>query len=297
MEVNKQALGARIRELRKSHNMSMESLAEKVGASGKSTINSWEKGVTKPRPKFLSKLSEVLGVEKEFLEFGSPEQYIKSVVLDDFFSDASRLDGPFREYLKVKYPDYDQLVGSLRAGVENDYEKKYGYYEKKYGYFWSEDITLFEQFYIDASKAEKDGLSKLLADYMSGKSDSIIRNLGDSVYGRDELIIERVIEMLISDGIDPDFKGKSNKIKNRLRSFMKQSFMEQSSAIIGPGRKNFDETYKRISNLWAGELSERKILDYTYESLLMGILSDTMERIKELDNDHAKKVSKLDDLD
>ncbi|MGY0245528.1 helix-turn-helix domain-containing protein [Limosilactobacillus fermentum] len=77
MEVNKQALGARIRELRKSHNMSMESLAEKVGASGKSTINSWEKGVTKPRPKFLSKLSEVLGVEKEFLEFGSPEQYIK----------------------------------------------------------------------------------------------------------------------------------------------------------------------------------------------------------------------------
>ncbi|MEK1464795.1 helix-turn-helix transcriptional regulator [Limosilactobacillus fermentum] len=282
MEVNKQALGARIRELRKSHNMSMESLAEKVGASGKSTINSWEKGVTKPRPKFLSKLSEVFGVEKEFLEFGSPEQYIKSVVLDDFFSDASMLEGPFKEYLKVKYPDYDQLVGSLRAGVENDYEKKHGFY-------WIEDITLFDQFYIDASKAEKDGLSKLLADYISGNSDYIIRSLGDSVYGRDKLIIERVIEMLSLDGICLDFEGKSNKIKNCLRSFM-----EQSSAIIG---KNFDETYKQISNLWAGEFSERRILDHTYESLLMGILSDTMERIKELDNDHAKKVSKLDDLD
>lgn len=285
MEVNKQALGARIRELRKSHNMSMESLAEKVGASGKSTINSWEKGVTKPRPKFLSKLSEVLGVEKEFLEFGSPEQYIKSVVLDDFFSDASSLDGPFKEYLKVKYPDYDQLVGSLRAGVENDYEKKYGFY-------WIEDFTLFEQFSIDASKAEKDGLSKLLADYISGNSDSIIRNLGDSVYGRDKLIIERVIEMLRFDGNHLDFEGKSNRIKNCLRSFM-----EQSSTTIGPERKNFDETYKRIFNMWAGEFGERRILDYTYESLLMGILSDTMERIKELDNDHAKKVSKLDDLD
>lgn len=286
MEVNKQALGARIRELRKSHNMSMESLAKKVGASGKSTINSWEKGVTKPRPKFLSKLSEVLGVEKEFLEFGSPEQYIKSVVLDDFFSDASRLEGPFKAYLRVKYPDYDQLVGSLRAGVENDYEKKYGYYEKKYGYFW------FEQFLIDASKAEKDGLSKLLADYISGKSDSIIKNLGDSVYGRDKRIIERVIEMLSSDSIYIDFKGKSNKIKNYLRSFM-----EQSSVIVGPERKNFDETYKLISNTLAGKFSEGRILDYTYQSLLMDILSDTMERIKELDNDHAKKVSKLDDLD
>ncbi|TFZ14911.1 transcriptional regulator [Limosilactobacillus fermentum] len=254
-------------------------------ASGKSTINSWEKGVTKPRPKFLSKLSEVLGVEKEFLEFGSPEQYIKSVVLDDFFSDASRLDGPFKEYLKAKHPDYDHLVGSLRARVENDYEKKHGFY-------WVEDFTLFKQFSIDASKAEKDGLSKLLADYISGNSDSIIRNLGDSVYQRDELIIEIVIKMLRFEGNFLDFEGKSNRIKNCLRSFM-----EQSSTIIDPNEENFDETYKLISNMWAGEFGERRKLDHTYESLLMGILSDTMERIRELDNDHAKRVSKLDNLD
>lgn len=79
VEISRQALGLRIRSLRKDMGMRQEELAEKVGYSGKAMISSIERGTTGIEPSKLAKIAEVLGTTPAELCDGSQYQTTDSV--------------------------------------------------------------------------------------------------------------------------------------------------------------------------------------------------------------------------
>lgn len=80
MKIDKKQVGIRIHELRTQNNWSMEELANKIKASGKSTINEWEKGRTIPSKKFLEQLAKIFTVSTDYLNFGSFPQYVTKLL-------------------------------------------------------------------------------------------------------------------------------------------------------------------------------------------------------------------------
>lgn len=92
MKINKKAVGNRIFNLRKSKNLSMNELAKKIGAGGKSTINTWEKGVTLPRPSFLKSIASEFNVSVNYLKYGNLNNYLDDLVRNDLTSNSSILD-------------------------------------------------------------------------------------------------------------------------------------------------------------------------------------------------------------
>lgn len=89
MKIDKRQVGLRIKTLRHSKNMTLSDVAEMVHAKGKSTVNSWERGATLPRDKFMTKLCSLFGVSKNYILFGSLDDYLISLVLSDYISDDS----------------------------------------------------------------------------------------------------------------------------------------------------------------------------------------------------------------
>ncbi|MRI03749.1 helix-turn-helix domain-containing protein [Lactobacillus reuteri] len=92
MKINKKDVGSRILNLRKSKNLSMDDLAKKIGAGGKSTINTWEKGVTLPRPSFLKAIASEFNVSVNYLKYGNLNNYLDNLVRNDLSSESSILD-------------------------------------------------------------------------------------------------------------------------------------------------------------------------------------------------------------
>jgi Predicted transcription factor, homolog of eukaryotic MBF1 len=80
MKIDKKQVGIRIHELRTQNNWSMKELANKIKASGKSTINEWEKGRTIPSKKFLEQLAKIFTVSTDYLNFGSFPQYVTKLL-------------------------------------------------------------------------------------------------------------------------------------------------------------------------------------------------------------------------
>nr|WP_233448358.1 helix-turn-helix transcriptional regulator [Limosilactobacillus albertensis] len=92
MKINKKGVGNRIFNLRKSNNLSMDDLAGRIGAGGKSTINTWEKGVTLPRPSFLKAIASEFNVSVNYLKYGSLNNYLDDLVRSDLANNSSVLD-------------------------------------------------------------------------------------------------------------------------------------------------------------------------------------------------------------
>ncbi|MFB9768691.1 helix-turn-helix domain-containing protein [Lactiplantibacillus modestisalitolerans] len=80
MQINKQATGQRIHQLRQTAHLSMAELASAVGVAGKSTINDWEKGRTLPRAERLQRLANVLATTPDFLLHGSLSEYARAIL-------------------------------------------------------------------------------------------------------------------------------------------------------------------------------------------------------------------------
>lgn len=77
MKKDKIAIGKRIHDLRTSHNMSMEDLANSLGVAGKSTINEWEKGRSTPNKNNLKRLSDIFNVDSNYIIFGNLNNYLE----------------------------------------------------------------------------------------------------------------------------------------------------------------------------------------------------------------------------
>lgn len=73
-------IGLRINKLRKSKNLSMDAFAKQIGVAGKSTVNEWEKGRAIPSEQALEKIAKLGSVSKEYILYGSLQEYVKSVL-------------------------------------------------------------------------------------------------------------------------------------------------------------------------------------------------------------------------
>ncbi len=83
MDFEKELIAERIKSIRKEKRLSMEKFAELIGASGKSTVNEWEKARSIPSDEFLDKISEIGKVSKDFILFGSLEDYVQRVLFKE----------------------------------------------------------------------------------------------------------------------------------------------------------------------------------------------------------------------
>lgn len=101
--IDKIQLGLRLKTLRNKKNMTMNDVAVYVGASGRSTINSWEKGRTIPSKNSLEMLSKLYGLKTEKILYGDETSYINAIltyILDneDQYKD---INDKISKYLKI----------------------------------------------------------------------------------------------------------------------------------------------------------------------------------------------------
>ncbi|WAT24876.1 helix-turn-helix domain-containing protein [Aerococcus urinaeequi] len=77
MEIDKQAVGNRIRQIRQELKLSMEKFGKLIGDLPRSTVNNWERGINLPKTETLHQIAEVGHVTNEYLLYGDQEnQYI-----------------------------------------------------------------------------------------------------------------------------------------------------------------------------------------------------------------------------
>jgi transcriptional regulator with XRE-family HTH domain len=70
-DIDKEAVGKRIRALREALGISQQTLGERCGGASITTVNRWERGRSEPQ-RLLPKLAEVLGVKTDYLLYGEP---------------------------------------------------------------------------------------------------------------------------------------------------------------------------------------------------------------------------------
>lgn len=77
MEIDKQAVGNRIRQIRQELKLSMEKFGKLIGDLPRSTVNNWERGINLPKTETLHQIAEIGHVTNEYLLYGDQEnQYI-----------------------------------------------------------------------------------------------------------------------------------------------------------------------------------------------------------------------------
>lgn len=105
MKIDKKQVGIRIHELRTQNNWSMEELANKIKASGKSTINEWEKGRTMPSKKFLERLAKIFTVSTDYIKFGYFDEYLLNLTVKILETDPQpgKKLGNLTDFYYLKY--------------------------------------------------------------------------------------------------------------------------------------------------------------------------------------------------
>ncbi len=120
MKINKSQIGQRIQNLRQQTNLSMEDLANKVGASGKSTVNEWEKGRSTPNKEYLAKLSSFFGVSEDYIKFGEFKQYVFKVLENELKNENPKLQKSIEDYLNIGSNDYHGVMDALYTNEKYD---------------------------------------------------------------------------------------------------------------------------------------------------------------------------------
>lgn len=87
MKINKKEIGKRLKDLRKSKNLTQQELANIFSLAGSGTINNWEKGKSKPKDTkeqpFLTRYSEFFDVSKDWILYGSLNEYIQDILSEN----------------------------------------------------------------------------------------------------------------------------------------------------------------------------------------------------------------------
>lgn len=124
----KKEIGLRLLNLRKQKKLSMDEVASYVGVSGRSTINGWEKGRSVPKNEFLSKLSSLFNVSKEFILYGDIKHYVINIL--EYCLDNPREYNNLIENIK-KFKSYANGIDGYRKDNEfsiNNLSKDRGIY-------------------------------------------------------------------------------------------------------------------------------------------------------------------------
>lgn len=260
MKINKKEVGKRIHSLRESKNLSMEALAKLIGAGGKSTVNTWEKGVTLPRERYIKSLANALNVSIEYLEFGSLQHYLESLVLADISSEDSVLDAAIEQYLDVN-TDYLAFKNGFPVG----------HYPKG---------TTFEDIHKAAKESE-------LMEILSENYKDISKWLGHSLrYNNDAEILEKLKTWFISGANAGhwSFMGLSRLMRDGLEKWMPATMGMENDTV---------KEIKKDKTDYRSEWPDEKILDGIYQSKLMDWQIDALQKLSQLQDEYQKQLNEL----
>lgn len=98
MEIDKVAVGNRIREIRKGYNLTMEAFGKLISNTIKGTVNNWEKGVNLPNKVAMEKIAILGHISLSELKYGDLKDYLKNLLstvnditlTEDFFEQLTK---------------------------------------------------------------------------------------------------------------------------------------------------------------------------------------------------------------
>lgn len=258
VKIKKESVGQRIHDLRKSKNVSMEELAKKVGASGKSTVNTWEKGLTIPRAKYLESLADYFGVSVNYLKYGTLKNYLIDLVITDFDSKNSLIGSRVEDYIGVVTDYYGFKNGVPVGNIPTE----------KYGDFYHEGELAFIREAFDSHFSD---ISKFLGSSLK--------------YNNDTEILKKLEQWLISatSNAGTTFAGMERLFRDGLEKWMPSSMGYENQTV-----EEVKKDDKFMSN-WPDE----KILDTIYQSKLLNWQMDALEKLSNLNEEYKKELEKL----
>lgn len=110
MDIDKIAVGNRLRRLRENKGVTMQETADNVGASFNSVISNWEHGKTLPRPHFLEAYARYFGVSVDWIKYGDKFDFALLVIKEEFQKNNYNNYEKSSELIKSIY-DYTQRLG------------------------------------------------------------------------------------------------------------------------------------------------------------------------------------------
>ena len=121
MEINKQELGIRIRDIRNKRLESMEKFGQAIAnatnnqsKSGKSNVSRWERGENIPNNETLKAIADLGGISVNALIYGDKSGYIKKVIEDEL---DSGIYSYWNEYIN-KYKD--NIIRNIINDIESN---------------------------------------------------------------------------------------------------------------------------------------------------------------------------------
>lgn len=261
MKENKNEIGERIHDLRIRKNVSMEELANSIGAGGKSTINTWEKGITLPRPNYLKKLSEYFGIDVNYLKYGSLKNYLINLVIDDWDKKDSIIFDDLEQYLKVA-TDYSEFENGFPINVPLD----------KFGDFYHEGALSFIRNVINNNYSE-------IADFLGST-----------------LKYENDIEIL--EDLKNWFRASANRFGTRfigLSRLIRDGIEKWMPSSMGYENETIDDVKNRGG--FMSKWSDEQILDAIYQSKLSDWQVDALGKLSKLQENYFIELNKLKKTD
>mgnify|MGYP003226815460 CR=1 FL=1 len=262
LKENKKEIGERIHDLRIRKNLSMEELANNIGVGGKSTINTWEKGVTLPRPNYLMRLSKYFGVDINYLKYGSLKNYLIDLVIDDWDKENSIISADLEHYLEVA-TDYSGFKNGFPLSVPDE----------KLGDFYHEGELSFIRNAINSNYSE---IANFLGSTLKYENDiEILKELRKWLRASANRVGSSFLGLtrLYQDGIEkwmPNTMGYSDKTVKDVKND-KSDFMAQ----------------------WP----DKQILDSIYQSKLVDWQLDALDKLSQLKQEYLKELQKIEDND
>ncbi|EOT47153.1 hypothetical protein OMY_01406 [Enterococcus sulfureus ATCC 49903] len=111
--VDKQAVGQRIKSLRTQKGLTMEKFGELFEPpASKSIVSRWERGKTLPSSDRIKKISEIYGISTYYILYGKK-------TFEDLYQDSSDLQNKIKE-IDVDNPEASvELLSFLASSIEN----------------------------------------------------------------------------------------------------------------------------------------------------------------------------------
>lgn len=125
MKPDKKEVGQRIKEIRKKLGYSMDIFGEIVSQSPRSSVNSWEKGVSIPRKDKLEKIAKLGNTTVQQILYGDFESYAKKLIKKEAnYTIPQELESALINSIKEQLPDIDigddtQILKLMNYMVEN----------------------------------------------------------------------------------------------------------------------------------------------------------------------------------
>lgn len=200
MEIDKGALGERIKSIRKQSGKTLQSFGQTIDNADKSLVSRWEKGLTVPSNPRLKLIAEIGGTTVDFLLYGSLDDYARSLLNDlerELNEDDSINKGAI--HLIVDEVENRLFPKDLPRGFndKDSLEKTFNEYKKDAIELWTNldglDVRLVMMIGSQLSATLTDSLKYFYADFYKNADNSV--HSGDKISKMSDEFIRRLHEL------------------------------------------------------------------------------------------------------